>query len=309
MAESRFDCVIIGGGPAGLTAAVYLARYLRRVALFDAGASRAALIPESHNYPGFPDGVSGQQLLASLVLQAAHYGVSPVASKVTALHRTEHGFSVLHDAGECETSFVLLASGIVDKHPEMDGLAAAIADGLMRYCPVCDAYEATDKKIGVFGAGSDAASKARFMRNYSADVTWLRPGVPHPSADDLQIMTEAGIAVVESVDRLERKASRIEATSAAGATHQFDVVYPALGCDVRSQLASELGADLTEVGCLRVDEHQRTSVEGLYAAGDVVSDLHQIAVATGHAAIAATHIHKSLPAGLRAPRDRCGDVL
>jgi thioredoxin reductase (NADPH) len=79
----------------------------------------------------------------------------------------------------------------------------------------------------------------------------------------------------------------------------FDIVYPAMGCEVRSGLASAMGAETTEVGCLKVDEYQRTTVQGLYAAGDVVSDLHQIAVATGHAAVAATHIHKSLPDDFR----------
>jgi thioredoxin reductase (NADPH) len=81
----------------------------------------------------------------------------------------------------------------------------------------------------------------------------------------------------------------------SGQTLSLDVVYPALGCGVRSELASQLGARTNDVGCIEVDSHQRTTVAGIYAAGDVVSDLHQIAVGTGHAAIAATHIHKSLP--------------
>ena len=298
MAEHDLDCLIIGGGPAGLTAAVYLARYHRRVALFDSGESRARLIPESHNYPGFPNGISGDHLLASLSAQAAHYGIVTVSSRVTSLQPTHPGFRVLHDGGELTARFVLLATGIVDKHPQMDGLAAAIADGLMRYCPVCDAFEATDKKIGVYGPGSDAASKARFLRGYSADVTWLRPsGQPSPE-DELPAMAEAGIGVVDAVDELRGKGASIHAMS-GGAAHRFDIVYPALGCDVRSPMAAALGAEITDVGCLKVDEHQRTTVDGLYAAGDVVSDLHQIAVATGHAAIAATHIHKSLPASRR----------
>jgi thioredoxin reductase (NADPH) len=78
-----------------------------------------------------------------------------------------------------------------------------------------------------------------------------------------------------------------------------DVLYPALGCDVRSQLATALGARCTEIGNLHVDDKQRTSVEGLYAAGDVVTDLHQLSVATGHAAVAATAIHNSLPRNFR----------
>lgn len=87
--------------------------------------------------------------------------------------------------------------------------------------------------------------------------------------------------------------------SLGGRVLRFDMIYPALGCDVRSDLASELGAATTEIVGLKVDEHQRTTVEGLYAAGDVVSDLHQISVAIGHAAIAATHIHKCLPDNLK----------
>jgi thioredoxin reductase (NADPH) len=108
-------------------------------------------------------------------------------------------------------------------------------------------------------------------------------------------MAGAGIRVVDCVDELKRTDAGIQA-AAAGIVHTFDLVYPALGCDVRSQIASQLGAETNDVGCLKVDAYQRTTIDGLYAAGDVVSDLHQIAVATGHAAIAATHIHKLLPA-------------
>jgi thioredoxin reductase len=84
-----------------------------------------------------------------------------------------------------------------------------------------------------------------------------------------------------------------------GTSEVFDVIYPVLGCDVRSDLGKTLGARHSDTGYLEVDAHQQTSVTGLYAIGDVVSDLHQIAVATGHAAIAATHIHNSLPRNLR----------
>ncbi|MDB5500468.1 MAG: FAD-dependent pyridine nucleotide-disulfide oxidoreductase [Tardiphaga sp.] len=299
MPEEQIDCAIIGGGPAGLTAAVYLARYNRRVVVLDSGESRASFIPESHNYPGFPDGITGNRLLASLRTQAARYGVRMVASNVSSLLPYNPGFSVVHNSGKLQARLVLLATGIVDKPPPMDGLSAAIADRLVRYCPVCDGYEATDQKIAVFGAGSDAAGKAKFLRAYSTDVTWLRPTGAPAAPGDLDAMREAGIDVIDDVHELHRTGDRIKVTS-GGAAYEFDLVYPALGCDVRSQMASQLGAEINDVGCLKVDEHQQTTVEGLYAAGDVVSDLHQIAVATGHAAIAATHIHKSLPAHLRA---------
>jgi thioredoxin reductase (NADPH) len=108
---------------------------------------------------------------------------------------------------------------------------------------------------------------------------------------------EHGFALDGPVDELKLERGAICA-SIGQRVLRFDVMYPALACEVRSDLASPLGAARTDLGCLKVDAHQRTTVEGLYAAGDVVSDLHQISVATGHAAVAATHIHKCLPDNL-----------
>jgi thioredoxin reductase (NADPH) len=167
-----FDCLIIGGGPAGLTAAVYL-RYRRQIVLFDGGESRAALIPESHNYPGFPDGVSGPGLLGALRKQAQAYGVQMVGARITELKREGGGFAATSGGQEIKARFVLLATGIVDDRPDLPGLDEAVAKGSIRYCPVCDGYEAIDQRIGILGQGEDASSKARFLRTYSNDVTLL----------------------------------------------------------------------------------------------------------------------------------------
>jgi thioredoxin reductase (NADPH) len=292
------DCLIIGAGPAGLTAAVYLARYRRKVMVVDSGESRAALIPESHNYPGFARGISGRKLLSLLKEEADDYGVVFCKSRVNSLKREDQGFVGEYDGNEVSASFVLLATGIVDVHPKMKNIAKALSDGAIRYCPVCDGFEATDRKIAILGSGDDAAAKAKFMRTYSRDVTLLwQPGKPVQEGQKDSILS-AGIAIEGPVDELTLKHPHIRVR--VGARHlDFDIVYPAMGCEVRSVLASALGAETTEVGCLLVDEHQQTTVKGLYAAGDVVSDLHQIAVATSHAAVAATHIHKSLPDNFR----------
>jgi thioredoxin reductase (NADPH) len=178
---------------------------------------------------------------------------------------------------------VLLATGIVDVHPRLEQLDKAIAEGSIRYCPVCDGFEALDRTIAVLGDGEDASSKASFMRTYSKDVTllWQKE---KPRA---QTAWDDGFAVEGPVSELKRCGHGIRA-SLGTRSLDFDIVYPVMGCDARSELASRLGAATTDVGCLKVDAHQRTTVDGLYAAGDVVSDLHQIAVATGHAAVAAT---------------------
>jgi thioredoxin reductase (NADPH) len=132
-------------------------------------------------------------------------------------------------------------------------------------------------------------SKAKFLRTYSNDVTLLglddRADGHEETAKSLR---EARVKVAGPVSAIEHS-NEIRAVLRDGRTLSFDVVYPALGCGVQSELAGALGAKMNDVGCLEVDAHQRTTVDGVYAAGDVVLDLHQIAVAIGHAAIAATH--------------------
>jgi thioredoxin reductase (NADPH) len=294
---SQLDCLIIGGGPAGLTAAIYLARYRRNVLLVDDDQSRARLIPESHNYPGFPDGISGPKLLAELREQAETYGARLQKARVDALRKEGDVFVAGVGGNEIRAKQVLLATGIVDEAPELPGLKDAIYRGALRFCPVCDGFEALDKRIGVLGPLHTAAPKAQFLRTYSSDVMLLpTEDPPRERAEELK---RAGIMVEERVLDVERSGEKISAVFAEGRRLPIDVLYPALGCAVRSELATNLGARCNDIGNLHVDDKQRTSVKGLYAAGDVVTDLHQISVATGHAAVAATAIHNSLPRNLR----------
>ncbi len=295
------DCLIVGGGPAGLTAAVYLARYRRRVIVVDDGKSRAALIPESHNYPGYA-GISGPDLLALLQRQAEEYGAMLVHAHVDDIARAPNGELTAHIEGrEVLAQSVLLATGIVDRDPPLPGVREAVKTGALRYCPICDGYEATDQRIGVLGPFANAAPKALFLRTYSADVSVLLTEAPdRPDEALVAELAEAGIAVSRAalVDMVQHETKFI-AVLPDGHRETFDAVYPALGADVRSDLALKLGAQCNKAGCLTVDEHQRTKLPGLLAAGDVVSDLHQLSVAVGHAAIASTAIHNSLPRNFR----------
>jgi thioredoxin reductase (NADPH) len=289
------DCLIVGGGPAGLTAAVYLTRFRRSVRVIDSGASRARLIPRTRNYPGFPDGISGPDLLDTLRQQAIRYGAHIEEGEVTALAFRDGLFTAEWAGSDLVAKRVLLATGIVDEAPDIPGLREVVYEGAIRFCPICDGYEAMDRKIGVLGAVDIAWKKALFMRAYSKDVTLLR--IAGKSADEacLGELRDAGVALSRelTVD-VERDGDAVRAVFGDGSREHFDIIYPALGCEVRSRLGTSLGANSTDIGLLHVNDCQRTSVEGLYAAGDVVTDLHQISVATGHAAIAATDIHNSL---------------
>jgi len=298
--SGQLDALIVGGGPAGLTCAIYLARYRRHVVVVDGGQSRAALIPETHNYPGFADGVAGSKLLEALVLQATTYGVEIVRDRITELRAVATGFEARCSAGVIRAKRAVMASGLIDRDLGDPVLRGSVGDGLVRYCPICDGYEATDRRIAVLGSANHVGSKALFLRTYSRHVTLLTLDGEDCGEPLGRELSEAGIRFLAArVVAFGRQQKEMIVSLSDGTTEVFDVIYPVLGCEVRSELGRRLGARHNDTGCLEVDAHQRTNVTGLYAIGDAVSDLHQIAVATGHAAVAATHIHNNLPRNFR----------
>ena len=295
---AEIDCLVVGAGPAGLTAAIYLARFRRRIAVYDAGHSRATYIPTTRNYPGFPDGISGDELLARLRTQAERYGARITRGTIESIRLEQGVFVARTDAGaEVRARKVLLATGIVDNEPEIGDLREAIQAGCIRLCPICDGHEVIDRPVAVYGPAQSTVSHAIFMRTFTADLALLVPREDPPldSAGRTRL-EQAGIRyrpspVHQIVMTGERKA-RVH--FADGSQEEFATVYPVLGCRVRSDLALQLGARTNDAGDIVADAHLQTSVPGLYAAGDVVAALNQLSVAVGHAAIAATHVHNSL---------------
>ena len=298
--QSSYDCLIVGGGPAGLTAAIYLARYRRKVLVIDAGRSRAAWIPKSHNYPGFEDGISGKALLAKLREQAEEYGAELRSGEVLKIEEARAGFVATTDGKAISARRVLMATGIVDETPALPGLRDAVYEGSLRFCPICDGYEAQGERIAVLGHAETGWRKALFLRTYSTDVTFVCVDDPDEASDECRrALKEANVNFSEerAVD-IDRSGEKIVTVLESGKRLEFDVLYPALGCEVRSKLVTALGAKANETGNLIVNYCQLTSIKGIYAAGDVVSDLHQISVGLGHAAIAATKIHNELERNL-----------
>ncbi len=296
--QPEFDCIVVGAGPAGKTAALYLGRYRRRILLVDAGDSRALLAPHSNNYPGAVGGVSGTALLSALEDQIAAYPIARRQGRAEQLRREGEGFALTVDGEAVNAARVLLATGIKDHRPNFEPHDEAVIDGLLRYCPICDGYEGRNQRLCVLGPAAHAAGKARFLRTYTASVTLVTTDAPEELGPELAAeMASLGIAVRELAPDapLMRQGETMLVPYRDGRIESFDAVYPALGALPGSALAGALGAEVDKSGCLVVNDRYSTTVPGLYAAGDVVSDIHQISVAIGHAAVAATAIHNSLP--------------
>ena len=290
------DALVVGAGPAGLTAALYLARYRRSLLLVDAGDSRARYIPLSHNTPGFTHGVDGETLLERLREQAAQYGAEPQSGTVRTLRCAADGsFVATVGEGTVRARTVVLATGVVDTLPALPGVDAAIHAGVVRLCPVCDAFETQGRRLAVLGDAQAACRHARYLRSFCGDVTVLC-GSDHPlDAHRQRQMDAEGVQVLAGVEGIAVEDGRVRVRGADGGEHLFDALYPFLGAAARSDLARDCGAACDDGGELVVDRHQQTSVPGLYAVGDVVSGLNQISVAVGQAALAATAIHNRLP--------------
>jgi thioredoxin reductase (NADPH) len=302
MSEEQLDCLVIGGGPAGLTAAIYLARFHLNLQVVDAGKSRAALIPCTRNHAGFPDGISGVELIDRMKAQAQKYGAGIATGRVTRLERLESGgFEAEYGEGPVRAATILLATGVTNRRPPMDEQLhdEALARGLIRYCPICDGYEVTDKLVGVIGSGGHGVAEAIFLRSFTPHVTLIAPDkAMEVDPCDQERLKAAGIETVDGPCSAVALHGDCIVVDTAEGHYTFDSIYPALGSDVHVELASQVGADLAgDTGCILVDDHQRTSIPGLYAAGDVVIGLDQISHAMGEGGVAATTIRNDLADG------------
>lgn len=178
--DRTVDCLIVGGGPAGLTAAIYLSRFRRTLAIVDEGFSRAALIPVSHNLPGYPDGIAGPRLLALLRAQARRYEATPRTGVVTGIRLLTDGrFSASIEAASGSEQIVarnvLLATGVCDIEPKPN-LDHAIRQGYVRHCVICDGFEVIDLNVGVIGYGASGLKEALFLRTYTDRLTLFTLG-------------------------------------------------------------------------------------------------------------------------------------
>lgn len=263
----------------------------------DAGQSRAGWIPRSHNCPGFPGGIRGIELLDRMRRQATDFGARLISGTVSRVERRETSFALEWGSGPVRSRTQLLATGVTNRRPQMDEALhdKALARGLIRYCPVYDGFEVTDRRIGVIGSEGHGLAEAMFLRSHTHQITLIAPDGRHKLSDEQRNRAAGyGIALVDGPISAIMPSDEAISVTTSDAVRTFDSIYPALGSDVHVGLAKQAGVTIGADGNIPVNAHQRTSVPGLYAAGDVVLGLDQISHAIGEAGVAATAIRNDL---------------
>ncbi|HYE95529.1 MAG TPA: NAD(P)/FAD-dependent oxidoreductase [Rubricoccaceae bacterium] len=293
MSSSLYDAAIVGGGPAGLSAALTLGRAGRRVVLFDDGQPRNG--PSSHAH-GFltRDGVPPDELRRLGREEVGRYGVEVRATRVVDASQADSAFRLtVGDGPPMEARVLLLATGVVDELPEIEGLVEAWGATVV-HCPYCHGHEHRGEPTAVLGRGDDTYNLARLLLGWTDDVVVVTNGPEELDAGQEKRLAREGIRIVRTpIARLRVRDRQLEAIEFEdGAALARRVLYVQPPQRQASPLAERLGAVLTDKGVVEVDEDGRTAVKGLFVIGDAADGPQDLAssVAEGlRAGIAANH--------------------
>ena len=281
--EELWDAVVVGGGPAGLAAATWLARYRRRTLLLDAGHGRNASVEHSHGYLT-RDGAPPAELLEAARADLSQYSCVELRSgDVVSVEGEEGDFTVHCDGGtSVRAQRVVLCTGVVDATPDIEGFDEHYGASVF-HCPSCDGYEARDRDVVVLGWSEHIAGFALELLDWAATVTLVTDGRRF-EGDDVrrEALARNGVALVEDEatcfvgSRGDLEAVRLR----DGVDLPCSLAFFSIGHTPRTGLADELGCERSEEGYVIVDEHGTTSVPGIFAAGDLIPGLQLIQVAT-----------------------------
>jgi thioredoxin reductase (NADPH) len=299
-----FEAAVIGAGPGGLVSALYLRRFLRETILVSGGTPRATWIPKTHNLLGYRGGISGVELLRRLHNQIDEVGVQKVIGEFQ-VWPMRGGFRVRSPKEEFTAKKVILATGVTDINPDIANLNFLRRLGLLRYCPICDAYEYRNKHLAVLAKDDHGLREALFIARYSKSLDIIYSGEKAPSGGVAKKCLSLGMRMHharllhmhEKKGRQEGLEITIGTLSAKlrEKTIHADACYVGLGSQINDRAFAEMHAlRRSELGYLQVGHHQELPISGLFAVGDCVEGLSQITVAAGQAAIAATRIHNEL---------------
>jgi thioredoxin reductase len=308
--RSVFDVIIIGGGPAGLSAALVLARCRRRVLLCDAGQPRNARSSALHGFLS-RDCIPPLELLRLGREELLPYGVEPRNATVTGLAHTGDFFEATLDDHQTERArMALIATGVRDHLPEIPGLQECYGV-TVHHCPYCDGWEHRDQVVAVIGRGTSGAGLALSLKTWTSRVVLCTNGTRMLRPRDRQQLGEQGIEVHTSrIVRVEHDGPRVRAlVFADGASTRCEGVFFSERQSQQCELAARLGCEMNRGGAVKTGDLGQTHIPGLYVVGDASRDVQFAIVAAAEGAKAAVAINKALQArgGLAvAPQDTDG---
>jgi thioredoxin reductase len=291
----RYDAAVVGGGPAGLAAATWLGRFRKRAIVLDSREYRNRWVEKAHGYLGFDPLAPGDFLEQARTQLAAYPTVEMVSTSVESIEKGS-GFAIATADGSYSAARVVLATGTSDVFPEVKGFFDHYGSEVF-HCPVCDGYEAKGRKVAVLGWNADVTGFAVKLLNWAAEVTVVAQGTKIDSDDRVKAeLASHGIRLCEqdAVELLGPRGALAGVVLQSGEVLDCDYLFFTLPERPVSRLAEALGCRLDGDGHVVVDKNGRTSVDGVYAAGDLTPGEQLIQVAAAEGALAALACIKSL---------------
>jgi thioredoxin reductase len=291
-----YDCIIVGGGPAGLNAAIVLGRCRRRVLVFDTGEHRNRYSHGMHNY------LTRDDILPTDFLKICHkelekYSVQKLNRRVMAAKRNDEGFFQVKDdqQGKYYAKKLLVATGLTDTLPDLDGFREMYGKSVF-HCPYCDGWEVRDRKIGVYARNKEGSELALALKGWSDQVTLYTDGKNKVKPSQKEQLDANGIEVIRlPIARLEGKDGQLQKiVFKNGEVSDCDALFFVNGYTQQCDLAEAFGCEISKKGVVVTNRFQQTNVPGLYVAGDASKDMHFVVVAASEGAKAGVIINKEL---------------
>ena len=294
--DKVYDVIIVGGGPAGLNAAVVLGRCRREVLLFDTAKQRNRRSHGMHNY------LTRDDILPMDFIQLAHkeiakYGVTLIPAGVKHAEKNADGIFVTRDENEViyYSKKILLATGLSDTLPDIPGFEDFYGKSVF-HCPYCDGWEVRDKKIGLYARDKNGFELALSLLTWSKTVTYFSDGKNILTASQLKKLRQHGIEVIRtSVERLEGHGSQLKNVRLQNqGLVACDALFFVNGYTQQCDIVESLGCTLNNKRAVLVNRRQQSNMPGVYVAGDACKDMHFVVVAAGEGAKAGVNINKEL---------------